>query len=83
MLSRKYRRTARPGNRIATIFIIEHRAFFSNPVNIRGGSNLSYRMSVDTHCLTGMVIAHNENYIRSLLVLRCHPYGQQTKQTHN
>ena len=63
MFTRKYGSTARPGNRIATIVILENRSFMPDTVNIRSRCHFPYRMTINTHSLTGMVITHNKNDI--------------------
>ena len=60
--------TARTGNGIAAIVILENRSFVSDAVYIRSRSDLTDGMPVDAHCLTGMVVAHDKNDVRAFIL---------------
>ena len=68
MFSCQYSSSARTGNRVTTVVIIKHRTLSADSVYIRCWSDLPYRVPIDTYCLPGMVITHNENYVRSTVL---------------
>ena len=68
MLTRKDGGTARTGNGVAAVVILENRSFVSDTVDIRSRSDLADGMPVNAHCLTGMVVAHDENDVRALIL---------------
>ena len=68
MLTRKDGGTARTGNGVAAVVILENRSFVSDTVDIRSRSDLTDGMPVDTHCLTGMVITHDKDNVRAFIL---------------
>lgn len=85
MFTREYGSTARPGNRIATIVILENRSFMPDTVNIRSRCHFPYRMTINTHSLTGMVITHNKDdigaFVTDFLFLALHNGGRHKGKT--
>ena len=69
MLTSQYGCTTGTGNGIATVIILKYRPFMPNTVNMGSRSYFTYGMSIYTHCLSGMVITHDKNNVRTFTVL--------------
>ena len=65
MLTSQYGCTTGTGNGIATVIILKYRPFMPNTVNMGSRSYFTYGMSIYTHCLSGMVITHDKNNVRT------------------
>ena len=89
MLTSQYGCTTGTGNGIATVIILKYRPFMPNTVNMGSRSYFTYGMSIYTHCLSGMVITHDKNNVRTpvsyslFLFLSLHPNRRNKGQQGN